>query len=55
MKVVNQKNGIDKKGPVLTIKVGINCLLTQANIESYFDLAQWCIERNIEIKLSLHL
>lgn len=32
------------------IQVGINCLLTRDNIESYFDLADFCIERNLEIK-----
>ncbi len=37
------------------LTVGINCLLTSANIEGYFDLADWCIERNIEIKADPHV
>lgn len=32
------------------LTIGINCLLTAANIEGYFDLADWCIERNLEVK-----
>ena len=37
------------------LNVGINCLLTSANIEGYFDLADWCIERNMEIKADPHV
>lgn len=33
------------------LEVGINCLLTFKNIEGYFALADWCIERNLEIKV----
>lgn len=32
------------------VPIGINCLLTKDNIESFFELADWCIERNLEIK-----
>lgn len=32
------------------INVGINCLLTTENIDHYFELADWCIERKMEIK-----
>lgn len=32
------------------VKVGINCLLTAANIEGYFELADWCIARGLEVK-----
>jgi len=32
------------------LEVGINCLLTKDNIEGYFTLANWCVERGIEIK-----
>ncbi len=32
------------------INIGINCLLTKANIDGYFDLADWCIERGLELK-----
>lgn len=32
------------------LEIGINCLLTSANIEGYFSLAFWCVERGIEIK-----
>ncbi len=32
------------------IQVGVNCLLTKDNIDSYFDLAEWCIEQQMEIK-----
>ena len=32
------------------LKVGVNCLLTYKNIDKYFEVADWCIERNIEIK-----
>lgn len=32
------------------LQVGVNCLLTYKNIEGYFELADWCIERNLEIK-----
>ena len=32
------------------LRVGVNCLLTEANIDSYFELADWCIDRKIEIK-----
>ena len=37
------------------LTVGINCLLTSANIEGYFELADWCIERQIEIKADPHV
>jgi radical SAM protein with 4Fe4S-binding SPASM domain len=33
------------------LEVGINCLLTYKNIEGYFALADWCVERNLEIKV----
>lgn len=32
------------------LEVGVNCLLTYKNIDQYFELADWCIERNIEVK-----
>ena len=32
------------------IEVGINCLLTKENIDGFFDLADWCIEKDLEIK-----
>ncbi len=32
------------------IRVHINCLLTDANIDGYFDLVSWCIDRKINIK-----
>lgn len=32
------------------IHVQINCLLTRANIESYFDLADWAIARNVLVR-----
>jgi len=32
------------------LQIGINCLLTKANIADYFALANWCVEREIEIK-----
>lgn len=37
------------------VTVGINCLLTQANIGDYFELADWCIERGLEIKADPHV
>lgn len=32
------------------IPAHVNCLLTSANIEAYFETADWCIERNIPIR-----
>lgn len=37
------------------ITVGVNTLLTQENIEYYFEVADWCIERKIEIKADPNL
>ncbi len=37
------------------LEVGVNCLLTSANIAGYFELADWCIERGIEIKADPHV
>lgn len=39
----------------LGINVTVNCLLTRHNIEDYFELADWCIERDIEIKGDLNI
>jgi AdoMet-dependent heme synthase len=46
LKTINAIELMRKAG----LTVGINCLLTAANIEGYFDLADWCIERGLEIK-----
>lgn len=32
------------------LEVGINCLLTYKNIDQYYNLAQWCVDRGLEIK-----
>jgi len=32
------------------LEVGVNCLLTQKNITGFFELADWCLERKIQIK-----
>jgi MoaA/NifB/PqqE/SkfB family radical SAM enzyme len=32
------------------ITVGINCLLTQKNVRSYFELEDWCISNDLELK-----
>lgn len=32
------------------LNVHINCLLTRANIDSYFELADWAIERNVPVR-----
>jgi len=32
------------------INIHINCLLTQANIESYFEMAEWGISRNAAVR-----
>jgi len=32
------------------IEVTINCLLTRQNIETHFDLIEWCIGKNLQIK-----
>lgn len=32
------------------IRVSVNCLLTEANIEGYFDLKKWCDDRNIWLR-----
>lgn len=32
------------------LRVSVNCLLTEANIEGYFDLKKWCDERHIWLR-----
>jgi|GEM_PF-1417402 len=32
------------------IEVGVNCLLTERNIEGYFEVVDWCIANNIQCK-----
>lgn len=32
------------------ITVGINCLLTKANVRGYFELEDWCLSHNLELK-----
>ena len=33
-----------------SINIGINCLLTKSNIDSFFDLLSWCTENNFHLK-----
>ena len=45
-KTLRAINLVEKAG----LKVGLNCLLTKNNIEGFFELADWAIERDFEIK-----
>ena len=33
------------------IDIGVNCLLTQENINGVFELEKWCMDRNVQMKV----